>query len=73
MVTNEFTLFATAVSDPIVPTKFEVFPAGKGFKTFATTTVADAKTVDPEKMLLSVIWLLSWVHAVGVKVPVEFS
>lgn len=55
MVTNEFTLFATAVSDPIVPTKLEVFPAGKGFRTLATTTVADANTVDPAKILLSVI------------------
>lgn len=55
MVTSEFTLFATAISDPIVPTKLDVFPAGKGFNTFATTTVADASTVDPEKMLLSVI------------------
>jgi hypothetical protein len=55
MVTNEFTLFATAVSDPIVPTKLEVLPAGKGFKTFATTIVADANNVDPAKMLLSVI------------------
>ena len=55
MVTNEFTLFATAVLDPIVPTKLEVFPAGKGFKTFATTTVAVANIVDPEKTLLSVI------------------
>ena len=55
MVTNEFTLFATAVSDPIVPTKLEVLPAGKGLKTFATTTVADANTVDPAKMLLRVI------------------
>jgi hypothetical protein len=55
IVTSEFTLFATAVLVPIVPTKFDVLPAGKGFKTFATTTVAVANTVDPEKMLLSVI------------------